>query len=191
MADSFPVLIIASGPSLAADDIALIQLSQIYTICVNSSWKLAPFCQDIFAGDTAWWAANADEISIPAKRWCCVETGYGCRRFAGMSGWNSGANAILFALKEKKASSILLTGFDCSLKHGTHVHGDHVKNKNPRKADVERWHSQFSQAAYQAKKAGVPLLNCSRYTEITSIQRAPLAEAIHGGQHRIHNKRAG
>lgn len=176
------IAIIASGPSLHPDDIARIQQSGIYTIAVNSSWVLAPFCDVIFACDTSWWVSHAADITIKAERWCQVDQAkaYKTRTFRGWSGWNSGANAILFALQHKKATRILMLGFDCSLKHGIHAHGPHTKNKNPQAKDILKWHFHFGMAAGMAKQAGVPLLNCSRYTEITSIQRVPLVEALHG-----------
>lgn len=174
------VAVIGSGPSLHADDVSLIQEAGIFTIAVNSAWKHARFCDVIFAGDGSWWEKNADDIDIKAEGWCCRDQGqlFGTQYFKGMSGWNSGANAIWFALQEKKASSILITGFDCSLRHGTHVHGDHPNTYNPVASDVQRWHGEFQRVAGMAKAAGVPLLNCSRYTEITTIQRVDLAQAL-------------
>ncbi len=176
------IAIIASGPSLHSEDIDQIQQAGIYTIAVNSAWKLAPFCDAIFAGDASWWSAYHKEITIDAERWCCVDQGqmFGTMEFKGMSGWNSGANAIWFALEQKKATLIIMTGFDCSLLHGSHAHGDHRQTKNPDSNDVARWHPQFQRVAGMAKTAGVPLLNCSRYTAITTIQRASLAEVLNG-----------
>ncbi len=178
------VAIIASGPSLHVDDIALIQESGIFTIAVNNAWKYARFCNVIFAGDGSWWESYAQDIDIHAEGWCCRDQGqlFGTQHFKGMSGWNSGANAIWFAIEQKKATRILLTGFDCSLVQGTHVHGDHAKTRNPKADDVARWHAQFQRVAGLAKKARVPLLNCSRYTEISTIPRMDLREALHGGR---------
>jgi hypothetical protein len=182
--------IIASGPSLHFDDLAAIEDSGVFTIAVNSSWSMARFCHAIFAGDGSWWRDHADAIDIDAERWSCRNTkDFGTRYFEGMSGWNSGANAIRFAAQEKKATQIILTGFDCSLKHGTHVHGNHVKGMNPTARDVIRWLGEFQQVAQWAKREGVTVLNCSRYTEITTIPRAVLAEVLPDGQHRVQASR--
>jgi hypothetical protein len=175
------VAIIGAGPSLHADDVALIQRAGIFTIAVNTAWKHARFCDVIFAADAVWWQHYGKEVDIPAERWCCWQSSTSGAEFfeGGMSGWNSGANAILFAI-QKKPSTILMTGFDCSLRHGSHVHGDHPRTPNPDADAVRRWHTQFARVATIAKKAAVPLLNCSRYTELASIQRAQLHEVIHG-----------
>lgn len=175
------VAVIASGPSLHADDVALIQRAGLYTVAVNTAWKHARFCDVIFAGDSVWWQKYGHEIDIQAERWCCWKSSlFGTEYFQGMSGWNSGANAIWFAIEKLKPTSILITGFDCSLRHGSHVHGPHPDTPNPDAEAVRRWHTQFARVAAMAKKARVPLWNCSRYTEITSIHRAQLCEVLNG-----------
>lgn len=186
------VAIIASGPSLHADDIAIIRQDGCYTIAVNSSWQYARFCDAIFAGDASWWNSYGDLVDVPAERWCCVDSlrRHKTRVFKGMGSWNSGANAILLALNEKGAKHIVLTGFDCSLRNGVHAHPDHTKTPNPTAVIVKRWHDQFWQVANIAKTMGVPLFNASRYTEITSIQRLTLTEALNGGQSAGQRKRA-
>lgn len=176
------VAIIGSGPSLSTEDTEAIRQAGLFTIAVNSAWKYARFCNVLFAGDGSWWDKNVAEIDIPAERWSCRDQGqlFGTYYFRGMGSWNSGANAILLAVNRFKASSIILTGFDCSLVHGVHVHGPHLHNKNPKQADIVRWHSEFARAAAIAKTAGVPLVNCSRYTEINSIPRESLQRVLYG-----------
>jgi len=174
------VAIIASGPSLHADDVALIQQSGIYTLAVNSAWKHARFCNGIFAGDGSWWEAYAKEIDIPAERWCCRDQGqlFGTSHYKGASGWNSGANAIRLVIEELGAKRIILTGFDCSLVNGVHVHGPHEKTRNPQADDVARWHDHFSKVAGIAKQKGVKVINASRYSEITVFPKVPMNRAL-------------
>lgn len=181
------IAIIASGPSLHLDDVAEVQRAGLYTIAVNSSWRYAPFADVIFAGDCSWWDQNARDIDIKAERWACTDIAkvYGTHKFDGMGGWNSGANAILFAIREKKAASILLLGFDCCVANGTHIHGDHLNNKNPTAGDTLRWRKEFQQVAGIAKEAGVQVINCSRYTALESFPRLLLEQVLYGRRPRI------
>lgn len=125
-----PCAVIASGPSLAWDDYAdveLIKQSGIKTVAVNSSWQVARFCDVIYAGDTAWWRYNHKSVDIDAVRWSCSRPAkqmYGCfyRERKIKPGYNSGANAIELAANHYKADPIILVGFDCSTKHGVHHH---------------------------------------------------------------------
>lgn len=163
------VVVIASGPSLTADDCALIEAAGIPTIAVNSSWKMARFAGAVYAGDACWWDAYGHEVDIPAEKWTCSRQAAAKHRInhhAAYGGYNSGMRAIQFAI-ERGASRIILIGFDCSLANGIHWHGPHELTKNPDAAKVRKWHGQFKTVATLAKTKKCEVINCSRYTELT------------------------
>lgn len=161
------VVIIASGPSLTANDCALIEASGLPTIAVNSSWRLARFADVIYAGDEAWWGAYGHEVDIPAEKWTCSRQAAAKHRINHhnvVGPYNSAARAAQFAV-ERGASRVILLGVDCSLKHGIHWHGAHTKTKNPDQQKIKRWHKQFGVVKRMARETEI--INCSRYTELT------------------------
>jgi len=172
---------IGSGPSLSEDDCQLVGRSGLYTVAVNSSWKLARFCDVIYAGDYCWWDKYRHEIDIPAERWTCLERPsleFGLNRHGDFRGvTNSGARAIEF-LVEKGFKEIILLGFDCSINKGVHWHGPHDKTPNPTKVKCDRWAGQFAIIAGIAKRDGVDIVNCSRETVLTCFRRSSLLEAL-------------
>jgi len=171
---------IASGPSLTRDDCALITSSGLPAIVVNNSWQMLPDATVIFASDCCWWEEHYSTITSSAERWCGDE--FTARRF-GIScfssvlpgSYNSGQRAIELAI-HLGASRILLLGYDCSLRHGTHWHGNHQPLANPDKFSVARWHDEFSRL--NAIAGGVEIINCSRYTRLTCFPRQHLEAAL-------------
>ena len=162
------VAVIASGPSLNRKDCDLIQKSGLPTIAVNHSWKLARFCDVLYAGDACWWDEYGAEVGISADRWTCTRQaahkhGINLHKISGS--YNSGSRAIQFAI-EQGAVRVILLGFDCSLDNGVHWHGPHDKTKNPEKLKLRLWHRYFRQVAVQAKARKVEVINCSRMTAL-------------------------
>jgi hypothetical protein len=176
--DGLTVCCIASGPSLTADDCALVERSGIKTIAVNSSWKAARFADAIYAADYVWWESYGAEIDTDAERWTCSERAaddYGINLHRIRGTHNSGMRAIQLAI-EFGASRILLLGYDCSVDAGTHWHGDHDKTKNPTADRCQKWLQQFS----MIDKKGTEIINCSRRTALTCYQRSSLEAKLCG-----------
>ena len=170
---------IASGPSLTAEDVNLVRQSGVKTIAVNSSWKAAPFCDVIYAGDRVWWDAYGPEITIKAKRYTCSKTAarlhkakYRARPIGAH--YNSGMCAIDVA-QHFGAKTIILLGYDCSLVNGVHHFGKHELTQNPTKTRVKEWQVQFRELAKILKSR---VINCSRYTEIDCFERMDLEKAL-------------
>lgn len=179
--DDQPAIVIASGPSLTLDDIALVEKAKLFTVAVNSTWEKVRFCDVIYAGDQAWWRHNQAKIDIPAQRWTCsraAATLYGghYRNRKVIPGYNSGANAVELVANVFRATPVLMLGFDCSLKHGVHHHGLHERTGNPTPERVERWKLQFN--SLQTKTANTEIINCSRYTEIENFPKRDLDEVL-------------
>ena len=176
--------VLASGPSLGFDnyaDVKAVEASGLKTIAVNNTWEFARFADVIYAGDFSWWKINGQKIDIDAERWSCSKPAakfyngdYRARNIG--PGYNSGANAVDLAANEFSAEAVIMLGFDCSLSYGAHHHGNHEKTKNPNQERMPIWSKQFDNLS---KKCGTTrLINCSRHTEIKSIERMNLNDAL-------------
>lgn len=171
------VVCIGGGPSVTKSQIDLIEKSGLKTIAVNSSWKVAPFCDVIYAADAAWWDAYGKEVDIDAERWTCSENGakrHGINRHGRFtSALNSGLRAIQFALN-RNAERVLLIGYDCSVKNGVHHYGPHTKTGNPTDINCRKWQKQFNALDLDKSK----VINCSEYTELMAFQRGKLEDYL-------------
>lgn len=169
------VVCIASGPSLTAEDCAAVLRSGLTTIAVNSSWKLAPFCDILYAGDAAWWEANIDEVDVPAQRWTFSQQAsrrFDLHRHVAFGSCNSGLRAIHLAF-ELGAARVILLGYDCSIAGGTHWHGDHKLTSNPKAHNCREWMRGFAQLPARER-----IWNCSRETALTIFERMTLSEGL-------------
>lgn len=175
-----PCFILASGPSLTTEDIETVRQTGLPTIAVNCTWRVARFCSVLYAGDRKWWAAHIDDVDIPAKR---VTLNGAAARLYGLkhhrrklvNGYNSGMMAIDYAL-QKRASKVILLGYDCSVKNGIHHHGPHKETHNPTAKRCDIWQLQFKYIADLHK--GADVVNCSRYTELKVFPKAKLEDVI-------------
>lgn len=175
-----PVFILGSGPSLTKEDAWAV--SGFFTIAVNSTWKLAPWCDVLFAGDLRWWKSYGDEVDIPAMRVSnakSAEHQYRAppmkRSDAAVAGHNSGQLAIIWAI-QKGAKEIYLLGFDCSIKNGIHHHGEHDKTPNPNQTRCNNWKDQFARINKHYPEANI--YNCSRHTELDAFPKITLEAAL-------------
>ncbi|WP_447639577.1 hypothetical protein [Pandoraea norimbergensis] len=167
---------IGGGPSLRQDDCDLVQRSGARVIAVNSSWRAAPFADVIYAGDAAWWRANASAIWVDAERWTCSAVAareFGLNLHEAAGAYNSGLRSIELAA-QFGARRIVLIGFDCSVRDGSHWHGNHPSTKNPNAALCELWKRQFS----QLRLGGTEIINASRQSEIECFERQSLEQAL-------------
>lgn len=171
---------IASGPSLTAEDCAMVEQSGIPTMAVNMSWKMARFAKYIYAGDRSWWDRNGKDIDIPAERWTCsfsAASHHKIKHHNVKGAYNSGMRAIQWGI-DHGYKTILLLGYDCSLRNGVHWHGLYTANRNPTPNGCRKWKRQFEQVAAQAKHRGVRVINCSRDTALECFERMKLEDAI-------------
>lgn len=171
---------IASGPSLAEEDCQQVGAAGLPTVVVNTSWKLAPFAQVMFAGDQVWWEHYGAEVTIPAQRWTVSQRAaelHGARHFRVRGTRSSGCRAIELAI-ELGAKRVLLLGYDCSVDSGAHWHGLHQRTGNPDAARCAGWRREFAQLAAEAAQKGVQIINCSRVTALSCFPRMALQEAL-------------
>jgi hypothetical protein len=174
------IVCIASGPSLTEYDCKTVEEKGLFTIAVNNSWKMARFCNVIFAGDPGWWKSYKDEIDIPADLYTINSSTAQTYKIKAhpnncVSVLNSGMRAIQLAIS-MGAKRVILLGYDCSVENGTHWHGDHKETKNPDEKRVRQWIAHFSIVANESKD--VEIINCSRDTKLPYFKRMQLAEAL-------------
>lgn len=192
------VVCIASGPSLTVEDCELIKNSGYVAIVVNTSFRLAPWADALFAFDVKWWDEYHNEVDEVFKG---RKFGYStpCIRYGADSlfheGWfhsfsNSGACAIGLAVA-CGSKKIIMLGYDCQKTDGkVHWHGDHpsrMSDKNARKRwpggmsnaeSIKRWPKQFQAVADYAKERGCVIFNASRSTALECFPRVNLGEVI-------------
>jgi hypothetical protein len=146
-------------------------------IVVNTTFRLAPWADVLFAMDKAWWdqygaearrdfaGSRTSTFNAPGVEWV--------RKLPHFS--NSGAAAIALAAK-LGARRVLMLGYDCQKTGGkVHWHGDHPKGLGNAGA-MPKWPGQF--AKLKAAMAGVEIINCSRATALTCFTRGDLEKCL-------------
>lgn len=193
-------MVLASGPSLTQMDAAvgLVWRDAAYgrgLIVVNSTYKMVPDADVLYAGDKAWF----DQYAVDAARsfrgqvwtgsaavvrdWPSVRL---VRRVSGdvlpqdgiCVGWpmgNSGLQAICLAAL-CGARRVCLLGFDGGPSGGrTHWHEAHHSPLKPCH-ESGLWPAMFERAAAQLADRRVEVTNCSRQTALGAFKRGSLAE---------------
>lgn len=168
---------IASGPSLNTADCALVAAAGLPVIAVNNSWQMLPAADVVFASDLVWWNEYGATVPRTAERWTTCQLAaqrHQLQQFKSRfltQSYNSGQLAIELAIS-RGARRVLLLGYDCSLRTGTHWHGDHDNIRNPTRESVARWHEEFLQLRQWA--AGIEIINCSRETALKVFPRSTI-----------------
>lgn len=96
----------------------------------------------------------------------------------GSVGWagNSGFHMLNLAV-QMLPRRIALVGFDMTVAHGVHWHGDHPDGlNNPREAHTERWRAKFDAAADAIEALGIDVINCSPISALRNYRFADLEE---------------
>jgi len=146
-------------------------------VVVNTTFRMAPWADALYAGDVEWWRRYLDEVARTFDgRNYTVSPVKGPERLVLYHGGNSGIGAISLA-QRFGARRIVLLGYDC--KYGVdgkrHWHGDHPPGLG-NAVSVTKWPEQFREAAQRWR--GIEIVNASRDTALTVWPRAPLEEAL-------------
>lgn len=179
------VVCIASGPSLTAEDCEAVRASGHPVIVTNTTFRLCPWADVLFAFDGKWWKEYHEEVKATFKGRMLsaaqiapnfgAESTFGAPWFTAVG--NSGVSAISLAISGK-AKKIVLLGFDCQKTGGrVHWHGDHPGSLSNAKT-IMMWPKQFDIIAGRAKAAGIPVVNSTRQTVLKCFPRVDLAEAL-------------
>jgi len=197
------VVIVASGPSAADEDLSAIRArlaasgrSEPVWIAVNASYRLTPWADLLYAADGLFWARDEGARAFPGLKVTqaardagrfgleCVNVSASRRtmafeRFGEIgSGGNSGFQAVNLAA-QAGASRIVLVGFDYSLARGVHWHGAHPPGmNNPSARNCERWRADMDGAAPLLAGLGVDVLNASPHSSLTAFEKRPLWECL-------------
>lgn len=172
------VAIVATGPSLTREQCEAARTKGWKTLAVSNAYRLAPWCDVIYAGDLAWWKEynrEAIEMAPQASRWTCSNVAaarFGCHFVQGNNtkglghailhtNGNSGAQAINLAYLWG-AKKIRLLGFDMRLGDGgaKHFFGAHP----PRLVQsmlFSEWIKRLEPVAKELAKRGVEVINCT------------------------------
>ena len=193
-----PVVVVASGPSAAACDLEPIR-GRARVIVVNSSWRLAPWADVLYASDGPWWAscapAPAEFTGLRATR--SDDPVAGAQR-VGMNiglglqpgqtgfvvrpaqiGWfdNSGAEAANLAIM-LGSRRIALVGFDMHTRAGVHWHGEHGGDlRNPDDATLAAAAMALDSAAPSAAAAGVEIVNAAADSRLQAYRKMAWPDA--------------
>ena len=185
--DGGTVICIASGPSLCHKDVERVRRwreeagTQAKAVIVaNTSFRIAPWADALFAIDRDWWKTYIDEINATFKggRYSSnsQNKSYNVTQLKGIGTYgNSGAGCISVA-EQAGAARIILLGFDCCHTGGkSHWHGDHP-NHLGNAGLTSQWLDKFKQLADDFSH--VEIINASRETAITCFPRARLEDLI-------------
>ena len=193
--------VLASGPSLTLADAAAVgswraQGGPRRAIVVNTTFRLCPWADALYASDRAWWEAHAEEVNgFQGEKWTqrnvrhgeswlgaqtvVVVRGEGLSGIPGVivSGGNSGYTAIGLA-REWGARRIVLLGFDMKAEGDkVHWHGAHPKGLR-QLPQFSGWVPRFAALARALELEGVEVLNCSRETALECFARAELGDVL-------------
>lgn len=177
-----PVACFASGPSLTLADCDHVRVSGVRTITCNDTIKRAPWADIALAADHGWWQQHRHTVPEGPERWTCSYAA--AREFSDLELFrtnlktrNTGAKAIELAI-HLGATTVVLLGYDCSLKNGVHWHGPHERTTNPDEKLIAEWVGHFELMADFARERGVRVVNCTRETALECFERRPLEEVI-------------
>lgn len=187
-------VIVASGPSLAPEQLLAVERADVRTIAVNSTaYAMQP--DVVYAGDFLWWKVHHAKIRAACPRaqlWTQDATSAERYRVARIKGTgrpglgrevihtngNSGAQAINLAFLFG-ARRILLLGFD--MKRGPkgerHWHPDHPA---PLVQDqcFDEWIKKFGPLAADLKAAGCEVINCTPGSALTCFPMSTIEKEL-------------
>lgn len=187
------VCIAASGPSLTEAQLDLVR-GRAKLIVINSTFRLAPWSDALYACDGRWWTENPDAFSFAGLKFSLHRTvdrsvlafeagkveGLEHNRSKLATGGNSGHQAINLAV-HLGAARIVLVGYDMKLGQNgqAHHHPDHPPpSKNPPAVNLARWAARFETMVEPLRAAGVEVVNATPGSAIECFPRAQLEDAL-------------
>jgi len=181
------VAVLASGPSMSQAAADQVRAAGIPAIVINSTMRLAPWADLLYAADEAWWQNTPGSLEFAGLKVSC-EPVQGTLRLmrAGTVGYtddlmsvytygNSGAQAIQIAAKAG-ARRILLLGFDMA---GGHWHGQHqAPLRNTSQELYAVWRERLDTLAAALRDRDVEVLNCSPASALQCWPKVALEDAL-------------
>lgn len=152
-------------------------------IVTNTTFRMAPWADALYAMDTPWWNVHHGEVSRVFKGLRVRGAGSSQSRLAeramfGVGCLNSGAGALLMA-KHYGAELIVMLGYDCKIDSDgkRHWHDNHPGGLG-NAGMLAKWPLQFAKVASQLKPTRV--VNATRETALECFERITLTEALGG-----------
>lgn len=181
------VVCIASGPSLTPEDCDTVRVAGLPTIVTNTTFRLCPWAEVLFAFDAKWWKHHLPEVKSTFRgaciSWSPAAKALGIPSLHAERAWytpfhNSGASAASLAVVGG-ADRVILLGYDCKAgPHGQkHWHTDHPAGLG-NALSMPKWPIHFKGVARYAAARSVPVLNASRETALTFFPRVVLADVL-------------
>lgn len=176
--------ILASGPSLHDDDIALLRETNVRCIAINDTYRRMPDAWGLFAADACWWQAHPEAEWFAGEKFVSEDQRIPFASFIKPRGPAYGGNSALRAAHMAQlqgAKTILLLGVDLNDDDLTHWFGLHDSEDcpwliNPNVATFERARAAWT--AYSRQVDCPQIINCTRRTSLECFSRMPLAEAL-------------
>ncbi len=183
------VVVMASGPGMSQAVADAVESSDLPAIAVNSTWRLAPWADMLYAADPEWWhhPDNRAALAFDGLRVSCQPVagvhqlrnsgtdGFDPDPAAVRTGGNSGYQALHVAV-HAGAARVLLCGFDMG---GTHWHGKHPTPLRETLSETYgRWIQRFDALAPVLKERGVNVVNCTPGSALRCFRVADLKDEI-------------
>lgn len=183
------VTILASGPSLTPEVAQQVRDAGLPTIVVNTSHRLAPWADLLYAADDAWWLHqdNRDAMQFAGLKVSVSQvpgvlrlrnggvTGFDPDPQSLRTGGNGGYQALHIAV-HAGASKVLLCGYDLS---GCHWHGPHPSPLRRTEPDVYvRWRERFETLLPALAERVVDVVNVTPGSALKCFRRGVLEDEI-------------
>jgi hypothetical protein len=198
------IVCLASGPSLTTEDVAAVR--GLRTIAINTTYRLAPWADVLYAADDSWWQWERAEVARTfAGLKYSVETfpaeqvrktpqhdhraaaGVTVLRNTGITGLerdpsglrtgqNSGYQAVNLAY-HLGAKRIILLGYDMQKAKDGRKHW-HEPHRADRPSPFFMMQTHFGTLVEPLREARVEIVNCSRVTALTAFPRRVLADVL-------------
>lgn len=189
-------VLLASGPSLSAEQIGATMLRWRHRQCVvftvNRTWRRFPMADIHYSNDPDWFATELDDMRQECRGefWCGhpehtlpgVHVIPFDKKAKGLESahpdaiaWagNSGAACISLAAMAG-CTRILLAGYD---QQGDHWHEPHPEQVR-KGFNFPMWAQHFACIGKDAESAGIEIVNCSHETSLTCFPRGDLAKEL-------------
>lgn len=195
-------VVVGGGPS--AKDAGLdLARGRARVIVVNEGYRLAPWADVLYASDQPWWqqkrgcqefkGLRVSQSDAAAKMYPgirqvrLVRTGQIARKPKGLlaagsddrgKGASSGFQALNLAV-QFGPKRIVLVGYDMTISHGVHWHGEHKGPLgNPTDQGVARWRATLDRQAAYFDAIGVTVINASPISALVNYPKMSLEQAL-------------
>ena len=201
------VVCAASGPSITAEQLDFVK-GKAKVICINDTYRLAPWCDVVYASDARWWDHHIKNVREKAtgQLWTMQEKAaaehFELFHAAAMRerdlntepGWinhgtHGGFQAINLAY-QFGASKIILLGYDCKYVHHADCRPDQDGKCRPHDICLRHWFGSHPQGwgdanhitrwleSYRTIHCDRPIINCSPDSAVDAFPKMSLAEAF-------------